>query len=60
MTWGASFVIPAVKLGEWLILQYKDDAKAKAVTARLEYDTKNCEKCNAQEWICKCASEKKK
>jgi uncharacterized glyoxalase superfamily protein PhnB len=57
---GEQFVIPAVKSGEWLILQYKDDATAKAVTARLEYDTKNCEKCNAQEWICKCAAEKKK
>ena len=54
------FVIPVVKDGEWLILQFKADAKAKAVTARLEYDTKNCDKCNAQEWICKCPAEKKK
>ncbi len=53
------FVIPAVKDGEWLILQYKDSAKAKAVTARLQYDTGACEKCKAQEWVCKCPAEKK-
>ncbi len=57
---GEQFVIPTVKSGEWLVLQFKTDAKAKAVTARLEYDTKNCDKCNAQEWICKCPAEKKK
>ena len=57
---GEQFVIPAVKPGEWLILQYKDDAKAKAVTARVQYDTTICEKCNAQEWICKCAANKAK
>ena len=56
---GEHFVIPAVKPGEWLIVQYKDDAKAKAITARVQYDTTICEKCNAQEWICKCAAEKK-
>ena len=54
------FTIPAVKPGEWLILQYKDNAKAKAVTARLQYDTANCDACNAQEWICKCAANKAK
>ena len=53
------FVIPAVKAGEWLIVQYKDDAKAKAITARVQYDTTNCEKCNVQEWVCKCAANKK-
>ncbi len=50
------FVVPVVKKGEWLILQYKDGAKAKAITARLQYDTTICEKCDAQEWICKCAA----
>ena len=53
------FIVPAVKPGEWLIVQFKADAKAKAITARLEYDTKVCEKCNVQEWVCKCAAEKK-
>lgn len=52
------FLVPAVKSGEWLIVQFKENAKAKAITARLQYDTANCEKCNAQEWICKCAANK--
>ena len=55
---GGKFVIPAVKPGEWLILQYKDTAKSKAVTARVQYDTGECEKCKAQEWLCKCPAEK--
>ena len=54
------FIVPAVKAGEWLILQYKDTAKAKAITARLQYDTTNCDACNAPEWICKCAANKEK
>lgn len=54
------FTIPAVKPGEWLVLQFKDTAKAKAVTARLQYDTTNCDACNAAEWICKCAANKEK
>ncbi len=56
---GDSFVVPTVKAGEWLILQYKDSANAKAVTARLQYDTAMCEKCKAEEWICKCEELKK-
>ena len=54
------FVVPVVKNGEWLILQYKDTAKAKAITARMQYDTAICEKCDAQEWICKCAANEAK
>lgn len=57
---GEHFVVPAVKPGEWLILQFKEDAKAKAITARVQYDTGNCDACNAQEWICKCAANKAK
>ncbi len=55
------FVIPVVKAGEWLILQYKDSAKAKAITARLEYNTAICEECKKAEWVCECkkADEKK-
>jgi hypothetical protein len=56
---GDSFVVPTVKPGEWLILQYKENPKAKAVTARLQYDTATCEKCKAEEWICKCEELKK-
>jgi len=48
------FIVPAVKPGEWLILQYKGDAKAKAITARMQYDTTICSACKAPEWICKC------
>jgi hypothetical protein len=57
---GDSFVIPAVKTKEWLIVQFKLDAKAKAITARLQYDTANCDACNAPEWLCKCAANKAK
>jgi len=55
------FVVPVVKAGEWLILQYKDSAKAKAITARLEYNTAICEECKKAEWVCECkkANEKK-
>ncbi len=55
------FVVPVVKAGEWLILQYKDSAKAKAITARLEYNTAICEECKKAEWVCECkkADEKK-
>jgi hypothetical protein len=49
------FVVPAVKEGEWLIVQFKENAKAKAVTARMQYDTAECEGCKAPEWVCKCA-----
>ncbi len=48
------FVVPAVKSGEWLILQFKDNAKGKAITARMQYDTSICSACKEQEWICKC------
>ena len=57
---GGKFVIPGVKSGEWLIVQFKENAKAKAITARLEYDTTTCSKCKVEEWICKCAAEKEK
>ena len=54
------FVVPTVKAGEWLIVQFKADAKAKAITARLQYDTAECEKCKAPEWLCKCTQAKEK
>lgn len=51
------FTVPAVKDGEWLIVQYKDTAKGKAVTARLHYNTGNCDACSKQEWLCECKEE---
>lgn len=57
---GDHYTFPAVKAGEWVIVQIKENAKAKAVTARFEFDTAECEKCKAPEWICKCETLKKK
>ena len=56
------FVVPAVKNGEWLIVQFKETAKAKAITARMQYDTAACGTCKNPEWLCVCkkADEKKK
>ncbi|MFN0129699.1 MAG: hypothetical protein ACKV19_23790 [Verrucomicrobiales bacterium] len=54
----AGFVVAAVKPGQWLILQFKADEKAKAITARLEYDTSNCDACDSPEWLCKCSQKK--
>jgi len=51
------FVVPVIKSGELLILQYKNTPEAKAVVARLEYDTSICEKCDKMEWVCECKKE---
>ena len=42
-------------------MQFKLTPKAKAITARLEYNTSECEACKNPEWLCKCkkADEKK-
>ena len=48
------FIVPTVKAGDWLILQYKDTPKSKSVTARLEYNTSECEGCKKAEWLCEC------
>lgn len=48
------FSVPAVKPGEWLIVQFKPTPKAKAITARLEYNTSKCGACGNAEWLCKC------
>ncbi|MCX6857405.1 MAG: hypothetical protein NTV80_21145 [Verrucomicrobia bacterium] len=55
------FVLPVVKTGEWMILQYKDTEESKAITARFEYNTAICDECKKAEWICECkpAAEKK-
>ena len=51
---------PIVKAGDWLILQYKNGPDAKAVTARLEYNTEICEGCKKAEWVCECKKEDEK
>lgn len=48
------FTLAAPGEGEWLILQLKESADAKAITARLHYDTKKCEPCSNPEWRCAC------
>ena len=54
------FVVPTVKDGEWVIFQYRETAKAKPITARLQYETKACGECKKPEWLCICAAEKGK
>lgn len=56
---GDHFVFPVVKSGDWVIVQLRENAKAKPVTARFEYDPSECEGCKAPEWVCKCAAKKK-
>jgi hypothetical protein len=50
----SGFTLPFPGEGEWLILQYKDTADAKTITARLHYDTRNCAPCKNPEWRCAC------
>lgn len=52
------FIVPLVKEGGWLILQFKETPKSKAVTARLEYNTAICDGCKKAEWLCECKPEK--
>ena len=52
------FTLPIPNQGEWLILQYKETADSKAITARLHYDTKVCAPCANPEWRCACATNK--
>ena len=56
---GDHFVFPSVKAGEWVIVQVKENPKAKPVTARFEFDPSECEKCKEPEWLCKCEAQKK-
>lgn len=57
---GEQFVAPAVKPGQWVIFQYRENPKAKAITARFEYDTKACGECKKEEWLCACGSKDEK
>jgi hypothetical protein len=54
------FVVPVVKAGEWVIFQFRENAKAKPITARLQYDLTVCGGCKAPEWLCKCAAKEGK
>ena len=54
------FVVPTVKEGEWIIFQFRAAAKAKPVTARLQYDTHACGECKKPEWLCVCGTTEKK
>ncbi len=54
------FVVPVVKAGEWVIFQFRENAKAKPVTARLQYDITVCGGCKGPEWLCKCAAKEGK
>lgn len=54
------FIVPAVKAGDWIIFQYKENAKTKAITARLQYDPTICGTCKGPEWLCKCAAKEGK
>ena len=56
----SGFTFPAVKEGQWLIVQFKETEKSKAVTARMEYNTAICEECKKAEWLCECKPEKEK
>jgi len=55
-----SFILSVPKEGEWIILQYKENDSAKAITARLHFDTKACAPCGKPEWRCACGAEEKK
>jgi hypothetical protein len=52
---GDAFTLATPTAGDWIILQFKASANAKAVTARLHYDTSKCEPCSNPEWRCGCA-----
>jgi hypothetical protein len=54
----SAFILAAPKDGEWLILQYKDNASAKLITARLHFNEKNCAPCSNPEWLCACGEKK--
>ena len=50
----SGFTIPAPAEGEWIILQYKNTADAKPITARMHYNVKTCDPCKQPEWRCAC------
>lgn len=57
---GKGFLVPVVKSGEWLILQFKENPGAKAITARFNYNTATCGECKKPEWLCACKPDAEK
>jgi len=55
---GDAFTLATPAEGDWLILQFKASAKAKAITARVHYNTSKCEPCSNPEWRCACGEKK--
>jgi hypothetical protein len=55
---GDAFTLATPTAGDWLILQFKASADAKAITARVYYDTKKCDPCSNPEWRCACGEKK--
>ena len=56
-TKGDTFILAAPPAGQWVIFQFKTDAAAKAITARLHFNTASCEPCKQPEWRCACKEE---
>ena len=54
----SSFTVTPPKNGEWLIIQFKESASAKTITARMMYDGKKCGTCANVEWLCACGAKK--
>ena len=54
------FIVPTVKSGEWVIFQFKENPKTKAITARFQYDLTACGTCKEPEWLCKCGAKEGK
>jgi hypothetical protein len=52
------FTLTAPGEDEWLILQYKETPDAKAITARIQYNTDTCAPCANPEWRCACGEKK--
>jgi hypothetical protein len=48
------FTVALPGAGEWLIVQFKNTADAKPITARLNFDTRKCAPCDQPEWRCAC------
>lgn len=49
------FLINEPGAGEWLIVQFKESADAAPITARMNYDIRECAPCKSPEWRCQCA-----
>jgi hypothetical protein len=58
---GDRFVFPALTGDSYLLVfQFKENSKAKTITARFEYDASVCGGCQRAEWLCDCGKKTKK